>query len=258
MTYELVLGDALQILPTLEAGSIDAIVTDLPYGTTACAWDEVIPFEPMWEQVKRVLKPRGVFVTTASQPFTSALVMSNAGWFKYAWVWDKGVSGSFACADVMPLKTHEDVCVFSPSSRHPDYKPQMTKRNMPMRIGGVHAGSSVGGRSIDYNPSLLSNEKMYDFAYPKSVLALSPRADKERGYHPTQKPVALYSYLIRTYTNPGDTVLDFCMGSGTTGVAAIKEGRNFVGVELDAEYHAIAQKRIADAAAQPMLLDVTV
>lgn len=245
--------DALEWLATLPVGCADAILTDLPYGQVSCSWDEVIPFAPMWEQVKRVLKPRGVFVTTASQPFTSKLVMSNLEWFKYCWVWDKGVSGSFACADVMPLKTHEDVCVFSPSSQHPSYKPQMSKRSIPARIGGVHAGSSVGGRGMDYNSALLSSNKVYDSAYPKSVLAISPRAGNERGLHPTQKPVALFSYLIRTYTNPGDMVIDFCMGSGTSGVAAIKEQRNFMGNDSDAGYVAIGKKRLEDAAAQPSL-----
>lgn len=250
MSFECILGDALQILPTLEAGSIDAIITDLPYGTTACAWDEVIPFVPMWEQVKRLLKPRGVFVTTASQPFTSALVMSNLEWFRYEWIWDKARASGHLDANHKPLKAHENICVFY--QEQPNYNPQK-RAGEPYAVNGKRASHAVYGEA---NRTAVNKE--YDGRrYPRSVLPFSQGANSEDRFHPTQKPVTLYQYLIRTYTNPSDTVLDFCCGSGTTGVAAIKEGRNFIGMELDSGYHAIAQKRLQDAAAQPMLLDIT-
>lgn len=248
--YELVLGDALQILPTLAANSIDAIITDLPYGTTACSWDSVIPFAPMWEQVKRLLKPRGVFVTTASQPFTSALVMSNLAWFKYAWVWKKSLGTRSLDAAWRPLLFHEDVLVFADGRG--TYNPQKQRGLM----NHSHKTTNPAMSNVTGTPKYRTVQDMTGMKHPRTVLEFDALPSAGR-YHPTQKPVALYAYLIRTYTNPGDTVMDFCMGSGTTGVAAIKEGRNFIGVELDAEYHAIAQKRIEDAAAQPMLLDVT-
>lgn len=246
MSYEIILGDCLEVMPTLEAGSIDAIITDLPYGTTACAWDEVIPFAPMWEQVKRLLKPRGVFVTTASQPFTSALVMSNAAWFKYAWVWNKQLAGNGILAKIQPLKIHEDVCVFGNGSI--TYNPQDTKGRARWK-GGI--------RDVHGTFSNAHSPKVWSIEYhPISILDYSGAGMRNERVHPTQKPVALYAYLIRTYTNPGDTVLDFCMGSGTTGVAAIKEGRKFVGIEKDERYHAIAKRRLEDAAAQPLLFEM--
>lgn len=256
MSYEIILGDCLEVMPTLEAGSIDAIITDLPYGTTACAWDEVIPFAPMWAAIKRLLKPRGVFVTTASQPFTSALVMSNLEWFKYAWVWQKSRPFDIFNVRNKPLKKHEDVLIFSPgtvankSERRMVYNPQGLVRvdkqwkrpRYYMSEHRTHRPSSKLERVLEYEN------------YPNSVLEFAN--DNNGNVHPTQKPVALYAYLIRTYTNAGDTVLDFCMGSGTTGVAAIKEGRKFVGIEKDERYHAIAKRRLEDAAAQPLLFEM--
>lgn len=240
MTYTLHCGDGLQIMATLEAGSIDAIITDLPYGTTACAWDEVISFAPMWDAVKRVLKPRGVFVTTASQPFTSKLVTSNLEWFKYEWIWEKDQVTNPQLAKYMPLKNYESVLVFAEGTTV--YNPQSLQKACIVRRADS-AGKNLGHLAM-------SKPYTQEFTnYPKMVM----RFGVDRGYHPTQKPVALYAYLIRTYTNSGDTVLDFCMGSGTTGVAALKEDRCFVGVELDEHYFAIAQKRISEAAMQPAL-----
>ncbi len=239
MGYEILLGDGLEYMATLEAGSIDAIITDLPYGTTACAWDEIIPFAPMWDAVKRVLKPRGVFVTTASQPFTSALVMSSPEWFKYTWVWEKARPTGFQFAKYAPMREHEDIVVFAKSS--PQYNPQTTTKRRPVK----KRYPTVKSKSSNMTSSKIA-EGYWTQDNPKTII----RIPQERGEHPTQKPVPLYAYLIRTYTNPGDTVLDFCCGSGTTGVAAIKEGRNFLGAELDSGYHAIAQKRISEAAMQ--------
>jgi len=248
MSYTLHLGDALEVMPTLPAASVNAIITDLPYGVTNCSWDAVIPFAPMWEQVKRMLKPGGVFVTTASQPFTSALVMSNLDWFRYEWVWDKHFAASFALCNIRPMIVHENVLVFSAGAQ--TYNPMMTKRSVPIKLGGKR--ESITAPLASKWP----HEKTYTDKYPVSILDISNRSE-DRGLHPTQKPVALYAYLIRTYTNPGDIVLDPCAGSGTTGVAAIKEGRGFVGIERDVAYHAIATRRIEDAAAQPMLFEVT-
>jgi site-specific DNA-methyltransferase (adenine-specific) len=250
--YRLYHGDCLDILPTLEAGSVDAIITDLPYGTTACAWDEVIPFEPMWAAVKHVLKKRGAFVTTASQPFTSKLVMSNLEWFKYCWVWDKKLSGNFLNAKIMPMMVHEDVCVFS-TGKH-IYNPQMTKGVYRKKaFNGYEAnGSRIYGSVNPY-------ETHNDTYYPTSIVTLSNSS--RIGKHPTQKPVALFEYLIKTYTNPGDTVMDFTMGSGTTGVACMRTGRNFIGIELnpvkdgDPDYFRIAEQRIRNAAGEFVLTD---
>lgn len=251
MSYELHCGDCLEILPMLEAQSIDAIITDLPYGTTQCDWDEIIPFAPMWEQVKRILKPRGVFVTTASQPFTSKLVMSNLDWFKYAMVWEKDNATAPALAKVAPMKYHEDIAVFS-AGEH-TYNPQMWDAGRPTNKPGHRPRALAQGREKKYTgEQVLSN-----FRYPKSIVRFDRPKANNGLCHPTQKPQALFSYLVRTYTNPGDIVLDFCMGSGTTGVAAVKEGRNFVGVELDSGYFQVAQKRIEQAAMQLPLLEVT-
>lgn len=248
MGYELHCGDGLEFMATLPAASIEAIITDLPYGTTACAWDEVIPFVPMWEAVKRVLKPRGVFVTTASQPFTSALVMSNLEWFRYALVWEKQNPTGFLHANYRPMKSHEDVLIFSDGQTN--YNPQGTK---PVSV--KNGRKSKAGTDGIYNRIPGPNYVSTTGNFPRSVLRFD-RVTHDQ-LHPTQKPVALYAYLIRTYTNPGDTVLDFCCGSGTTGVAAIKEGRNFIGVELDEHYFNVGRKRMEEAAMQMPLFTLT-
>jgi site-specific DNA-methyltransferase (adenine-specific) len=241
MNVTLHLGDCLEIMPTLPM--VDAIITDLPYGTTACSWDEVIPFAPMWEQVKRILKPRGVFVTTASQPFTSKLVMSNAEWFKYSWIWDKRSPVGHLNVHRMPMGQHEDIVVFGygPSTYNPQYGDVVRKPEKNVRVKGKD--NQVYGSAGDI--------RNFGVGYPKSILSV-PRPTSEK-FHPTQKPVALYEYLILTYTNPGDTVLDICAGSGTTGVACVKTGRNFIGIEKRTDYFAIMERRIELAQAQPML-----
>jgi site-specific DNA-methyltransferase (adenine-specific) len=248
-SFTLHLGDCLDILPTLPAQSVEAIITDLPYGTTACAWDEVIPFVPMWAEVKRVLKPRGVFVTTASQPFTSKLIMSRADWFKYSWIWDKRFGSNRALVSYQPMKVHEDIVIFSLDTHN--YYPQMIVRDRPIRVGANKCASKSS--PIKYAKEEYNN-KIYTNKFPESIITLSAREEENR-VHPTQKPTALYRYLILTYTNPGDTVLDICAGSGTTGVACMETGRNFIGIEKDADYFAIAKRRIENAAAQPLLFE---
>lgn len=238
---DLRLGEALQVMATLDAGSIDAIITDLPYGTTACSWDEIIPFEPMWVQVKRILKPRGVFVTTASQPFTSKLVMSNLEWFKYEWVWEKSLAMNFLDVNIKPLKAHENICVFY--SGGITYNPQKTQ-GKPWKKTDRNPD-----RAAQYGSIKPQNRKSDGGRFPRSVIEFSNGNNNNNG-HPTQKPVALYTYLVLTYTNPSDTVLDFCMGSGTTGVSCVNTGRNFIGCDNNAEYYEIAKKRIEQAQMQ--------
>ena len=243
---ELHLGDCLDIMRYIPDGSIDMVLTDPPYGTTACKWDSVIPFEPMWEQLKRITKPNGAIVLTATQPFTSALVMSNAKMFKYTWVWDKvNRPTGHLNAKRMPMRQTEDVVVFY--TKPPTYKPQMTQ-GKPYKATGSK-------KSDNYGAQVKSTTICADgMRYPRDLLQVP--AD-ERGtvgrIHPTQKPVALMEYLIRTYTNEGETVLDFTMGSGTTGVACKNLGRSFIGVEMDADYFAAASKRIAEAQPQKSL-----
>lgn len=233
--FELYHGDCLELMKQLPDGSVDMILCDLPYGTTACKWDSVIPFEPLWEQYKRVAKPNAAIVLTASQPFTSALVMSNAAQFKYAWTWIKTNCTGFANAKKQPLRQVEDVLVFY--SKQPIYNPQgVITLNTP-RERTKETGEIMGRTGFrDGYVQTATN-------YPKNVISIQ----SERGLHPTQKPVALMEYLIRTYTNEGDTVLDNCMGSGTTGVACANTGRRFIGIEMDAGYFEIAKKRIEEA-----------
>jgi len=239
-------GDCLELLPCITDASVALVLTDPPYGTTACKWDSVIPFEPMWKQVWRVLKPNGAAVFTASQPFTSALVMSNAAAFRYCWVWEKNRPTGFLDAKKKPMRAHEDVVVFY--HEQPVYNPQKTKGE-PNHCTGVKSGKKAVGKSDIFAgefgrvPADKSGDK-----YPRSVqrfAGLNPTGDNRT--HPTQKPVALMEYLIRTYTNEGETVLDFTMGSGTTGVACMNTGRNFIGIERDEKYFQIARERIEKA-----------
>lgn len=231
---ELIHGDCLQEMKKIPDGSIDLVLTDPPYGTTACKWDTIIPFEPMWEPLKRVTKKNGAIVLFGSQPFTSALVMSNPKMFKYEWIWDKkNISNPFL-AKYQPLKQHENILIFGGKS----YFPQMEKREIPRKYKDKYGGGEAFNKKG-------TGEKEYtlDAKYPKSIIELS-NAEQKGKLHPTQKPVALMEYLIKTYTNEGETVLDFTMGSGTTGVACKNLNRNFIGIELDKEYFEIAKKRI--------------
>jgi DNA modification methylase len=239
---DLRLGDCLEILPTLADKSVDAIITDLPYGTTACSWDVVIPFAPMWEQVKRLCK--GAFVTTASQPFTSLLITSNLDWFKYEWVWQKSGANNFIACNREPMKVHENVVVFG--EKYPPYNPQMTA-GKPYTIT-AHSIPLVKGKTSGADPKPMQTVNT-GTRYPRTVVNY-PLDKKD---HPTQKPVALYEYLIQTYTNAGDTVLDFTMGSGTTGVACVKLGRNFIGIEKEPKYYEIAERRIKEAQQQMVM-----
>ena len=220
--------DCLEGMKRIPDGSVDMILCDLPYGTTACKWDTIIPFEPLWEQYERVIKDNGAIVLTASQPFTTKLIGSNIDLFRYCWVWNKKISGNPLLAKHQPLKVHEDICVFS-KKRH-NYYPQMRKGKMRKK---------GGGRSKLFNMEMSS--KYSDEYYPISIIEFS---NAKRGVHPTQKPAALFEYLIRTYTNEGDIVLDNCMGSGTTAVACAITNRKYIGFEIIPDYYQEALKRL--------------
>ena len=245
MTIKLFNDDCLQVMQDIESGSIDAIITDPPYGTTACKWDSVIPFEPMWTELKRIIKPNGAIVLFGSQPFTSALIMSSLLMFKYCWVWEKGKVGGFTSAKLKPLKLFEDVIVFSHGKTA-----NCNKNNMAYFPQGLIEVNKISNSSNDKTstgyarPSTTGKYHQKHSNYPKQLIKFS--LDRER-LHPTQKPIALLEYLIKTYTNENETVLDFTMGSGTTGHAAVNLNRNFIGIELDKEYFDIASKRIEAA-----------
>jgi site-specific DNA-methyltransferase (adenine-specific) len=233
MKYDLIEGDCLDVMRELAPGSIDMVLCDLPYGTTACKWDTVIPFAPLWAEYRRVAKPNAAIVLTASQPFTTTLIASNLREFRYCWVWEKEQGVNFLLAKKQPLKVHEDICLFC--REPPTYNPQMTE-GKPYVSGGGDSGEVSG--SVQKVRTVNAGTR-----YPRSV----QKFKRETGLHPTQKPVALLEYLIRTYTNEGDTVLDNTMGSGSTGVACANTGRRFVGIEKDPAYFDIACERIEHA-----------
>jgi site-specific DNA-methyltransferase (adenine-specific) len=234
--------DLLTLCAAIAPQSVDMILCDLPYGTTACAWDTVIPFEPMWAAFKRVIKPRGAIVLTASQPFTSALVMSNPTRFKYSWVWDKGNPTGHLNASVMPLRRHEDICVFGDAGLN--YYPQMSAYEKPRIVNaGPHQSEGGDGHSV-YGKRDRGMPRLATERYPVSLI-YAPIGDRSLIVHPTQKPVALFDYLIRTYTQPGELVFDPTCGSGTTAVAARQIGRHFICGDTSAEYVEVARKRLA-------------
>lgn len=236
-------GDCLEGMPRLAAGSVDMVLCDLPYGTTQNKWDTVIPFEPLWEQYWRVAKPNAAIVLTASQPFTSSLVMSQPKFFRHEWIWIKNKGSNFANTVREPMKEHESVLTFS--------KGKWTyNKQMQDRTGG-------GADRVKYNISFESKSLNYrDFDARKDNKLSEQRVPSswqkfncEVGIHPTQKPVALFEYLIRTYTNPGELVLDNCAGSGTTAIAAMQSGRRWVCIEQNEEYANAALARIWEAEA---------
>ena len=229
-------GDCLALMREIPTGSVDMILCDLPYGTTACCWDSVIPFAPLWEQYKRIAKPNAAIVLTGSQPFTSALIQSCIDLFRYELIWHKGYSTGYANANKIPMKGHENICIFY--KKLPTYNPQgLQVINKPARRGATDIALGANGLHSNIYTQKFTN-------YPTSIISTKKES---RTVHPTQKPVALMEYLIRTYTNEGQTVLDNCMGSGTTGVACRNTNRKFIGIEQDAKYFAIAHERILNA-----------
>jgi DNA modification methylase len=235
--------DCLKVLPTIPDKSIDLILTDPPYGTTACKWDSVIPFEPMWKELKRIIKNNGCIALFGSEPFSSALRMSNINNYRYDWVWDKVIGTGFLNANKMPLKGFENILVFYKNL--PTYNPIKTKgkpfkdsRNNPEKRREIK-------EYLGTKPKPNKQDNKGD-RHPRGFIKISSRNNNP--IHPTQKPVPLLEYLIKTYTNEGDTVLDFTMGSGTTGVACKNTNRNFIGIEMDKNYFDIAKNRIEDEA----------
>jgi len=231
---DLFLGDCLEVAKEIPDNSVDLILTDLPYGTTACRWDIIIPFAPLWEQYKRIRKDTTPIVLTASQPFTSLLINSNFEEFRYEWIWEKPQGTNPLNAKIMPLKAHENIVVFY--KKTPIYNPIMTK-------GKPYKGFYDENKTIGeiYDNQISQHKENLGTRYPKSVIKFS---QSREGLHPTQKPLELMEYLIQTYTNPEAVVFDSCMGSGTTGVAAKKLNRSFIGIEKEEKYFEIAKKRI--------------
>lgn len=231
-------GDCLEIMKSIPDGSIDAIITDPPYGTTACKWDSVIPFDLMWEQLNRIIKPNGAIVLFGSQPFTSNLITSNLKLFRYEIIWEKTLFSNFAIVKKQPCKLHENICMFY--KKQPTYNPVMSegkpytdkprKRTMAITNNAICLKSAIENKGT---------------RYPSSVQKFSN--GNNGSLHPTQKPVALMEYLIKTYTNENETVLDFTMGSGSTGVACVNTNRNFIGIEKDEKYFEIAEQRIKES-----------
>ena len=237
--------DCLEGMKRIPDESVDMILCDLPYGTTANKWDSIIPFEPLWEQYERVIKDNGAIVLTASQPFTTSLINSNSKLFRYCLVWDKQRPSGSMLAKKRPLKYHEDIVIFY--KKQPTYNPQMTK--------GKKQKKASGGNSENYGsiPIIRYDSDTY---YPRSILEFKGCHNMTGKIHPTQKPAELFEYLIKTYTNKGETVLDNCMGSGTTAIACLNTDRQYIGFELDKEYYNIAQDRINNHAQQLSLIEV--
>ena len=227
--------DCLEGMRYIDDKSIDMILCDLPYGITACKWDSVIPFEPLWEQYNRIIKKHGAIVLTATQPFASMLVMSNPKGFKYEWVWDKVRPSGFQVVKYKPMQRHENVLVFTSKGERVNYYPIMELRDKPVK-GRVVSNSESS--PLKYSDG---KTRIYTHKNPQSIIVF-PKPN--RTIHPTQKPVALLEYLIKTYTSEGELVLDNCMGSGTTAIACINTDRNYIGFELNKEYYELAKNRI--------------
>ena len=235
--YSLLFGDCLERMKEIPDGSVDAIICDPPFGTTACAWDSVIPFDLMWEQLKRIIKPNGAIVLFGSEPFSSALRMSNIKKYKYDWVWDKRLPSGMQIAKYRPMQRHENIMVFCENGT-PKYYPIKTPQKE--RTGKIYSKSETS--PVKYDDGKL---KTYKEKNPQSIIEFYKRDGKS--LHPTQKPVALLEYLIKTYTQEGETVLDFTFGSGSTGVACLNTKRKFIGIEMDERYFDIAKDRIEKA-----------
>ena len=237
---QLMHGDCLEKMKEIEIGSVDMILCDPPYGTTACKWDSIIPLETMWEQLKRIIKPNGAILLMAQTPFDKVLGASNLQMLKYEWIWEKTAATGHLNAKKMPMKAHENILVFY--KKPPTYNAQKTQGHKP--VNSYSKKNDSDGEC--YGKTKSSSGGGNTDRYPRSIQVFS--SDKQKlKLHPTQKPVALMEYLIKTYTNEGETVLDFTMGSGTTGVAAKNLNRNFIGIELDDKYFEIAKERIENA-----------
>jgi len=241
---EILLGDCLELMKNIPNGSIDMILCDLPYGTTACKWDTIIPFGKLWEQYERVIKSNGAIVLTASQPFTTDLINSNRDWFKYEWIWHKNKTTGIFNAKKQPMRNHENILIFYKSQ--PVYNPIMQKRTPNSHTKGeqIHLNNGI------YSGSTTTSKKISkgDLCYPKTVQFFKSvhTIGKNKTEHPTQKPIALFEYLIKTYTNENDLVLDNTAGSGTTAIACLNTNRQFIVMEKEQKYYDIILKRVGD------------
>jgi len=236
---EILLGDCLELMKDIPNGSIDMILCDLPYGTTACKWDTIIPFDKLWEQYERIIKPNGAIVLTASQPFTSALVMSNPKMFKYEWIWKKSRPANFMNAKFQAMKIHENILVFGMGKIKYNPIKELGNKNHATKPRNSFKESIYNERQPIRPPD--TNE----LKYPKSIIEVKS-ANNIENLHPTQKPVALFEYLIKTYTNEGDLVLDNTAGSGTTAIACLNTNRQFIVMEKEQKYYDIILKRVGD------------
>ena len=240
--YKLLQGDCLELMKDIQDKSIDMILCDLPYGTTQCKWDSVIPFEPLWEQYNRIIKDNGAVLLFGSEPFSSYLRMSNIKNYKYDWKWDKVVGSNFVQAKKQPLRIYEDICVFY--KKQPTYNPQMTERDKKNERPAKKKSVNNIINMVCEDEGTRNKKK-----YPVNKIEynrLSGELNSSKILHPCQKPIAILDYLIKTYTTDGEVILDNCMGSGSTGVAALNINRKFIGMELDEKYFQIAEKRIQD------------
>ena len=235
-------------MPQIPDGSVDMVLCDLPYGTTACKWDTIIPFEPLWMEYIRLIRPDGAIVLFATQPFTTRLIASNIGMYRYSWVWVKEKGSNFQLANIQPLKRSEDICVFSPAKSANGAKPRLRyfpileTRDIPLKYGG---GNHIGGEVL-HKHGMKGLAKTYTTRHPTNILEYTKNYGQEV-FHPTQKPVPLLEYLVKTYTLEGETVLDNSMGSGSTGVACVNTNRKFIGIEKDAHFFEVAKARIEKA-----------
>lgn len=233
---QIIVGDCIDVMKDWPDGCVDMILADPPYGTTACKWDTIIPLEPMWEQLKRLIKPNGAIVMTASQPFTTALIGSNMGMFRYCWVWNKRRPSNPMLAKKQCLKIHEDIVVFY--SSFGTYNPQGVFET----DGKPRGGTNPSKTELGFGKSIKRAYRQTKSGYPKSIIEIG--TDNRKNVHPTQKPIALMEYLIKTYTDEGELVLDFTCGSGTTCKAAQNLNRRFIGIDISPEYCAIARQRL--------------
>jgi len=240
---ELQHGDCLELMKQIPDKSVDMILCDLPYGITACKWDSIIPFDKLWEQYNRIIKDNRAIVLFGTEPFSTELRHSNLKSYKYDWIWDKTYGRQPQLANIQPMKQHENISVFEKNGRKVIYYPQKVKLSKPYFSSG--AGNNAGTKN-EHKLGLKKQAKIYTEKTPTSLLSYKP-VPNGKNQHPTQKPVALCEYLIKTYTNEGETVLDNCMGSGTTGVACVNTDRNFIGIELDDHYFEVATERINQA-----------
>jgi len=237
MDSKLILAECIEEMKKIKKESIDMILCDLPYGTTQCSWDSIIPFKDLWEQYERIIKLNGAIVLTASQPFTSNLVMSNPKLFRYSLVWEKSKSTGYLNSKKMPMRAHEDILVFY--KKLPTYNPQMVQ-GTPYDKGTAHRPTQVYRKQK--GEIHVKNED--GLRFPRSVQYFKTAESEGKVYHPTQKPIAMFEWLIKTYSNENDIILDNCIGAGTTAIAAIRTNRKYIGIEINEEYYKISLERI--------------